>query len=116
MEDVSAIPMHLDVVDTLRVAVAGDVAAAFDDEAAFAMSVGLMSEDSAKKTSSDNDTIPAPAERTAFFNAFAQQPFQQVRNRFLAPLAYQAKNRGKGLWKLLVKKPKEDRKPLWKKR
>ncbi|MBQ1459552.1 MAG: Coenzyme F420 hydrogenase/dehydrogenase, beta subunit C-terminal domain [Oscillospiraceae bacterium] len=60
--------------------------------------------------------IPAPAERTAFFNAFAQQPFQQVRNRFLAPLAYQAKNRGKGLWKLLVKKPKEDRKPLWKKR
>jgi hypothetical protein len=57
MEDVSAIPMHLDVVDTLRVAVAGDVAAAFDDEAAFAMSVGLMSEDSAKKTSSDNDII-----------------------------------------------------------
>ena len=49
--------MHLDIVDTLRVAVAGDVATAFDDEAAFTMSVGLMSEDSAKKTSSDNDII-----------------------------------------------------------
>jgi coenzyme F420-reducing hydrogenase beta subunit len=31
----------------------------------------------------------APEERASFFEAYAQQPFQQVRNRFLAPLAYQ---------------------------
>lgn len=60
--------------------------------------------------------MPAPAERTAFFNAFAQQPFQQVRNRFLAPLAYQAKKERSILRNLLPKKPKEDRKLPWKKR
>lgn len=60
--------------------------------------------------------VPAPAERTAFFNAFAQQPFQQVRNRFLAPLAYQVRDRSKGLHKLFVKKTKEEKRPLWKKR
>ena len=57
--------------------------------------------------------VAAPAERTDFFAAFAQQPFQQVRNRFLAPLAYQVRSHSV---KDLVKKWKnKEIKPLWKK-
>lgn len=48
--------------------------------------------------------VPVPAERAVFFNAFAQQPFQQVRNKFLAPMAYQARQRGGLLRSLLPKK------------
>lgn len=65
-----------------------------------------------------SEPLPAPAERTAFFNAFAQQPFQQVRNRFLAPLAYQAKRQGVGLRNLLQKTrktQKKERRLPWKK-
>ncbi len=59
--------------------------------------------------------IPAPAERAVFFNAFAQQPFQQVRNRFLAPLAYQARERRAGLRNLFRKKPEQAEKSREKK-
>ncbi len=55
--------------------------------------------------------VESPAERTAFFDAFARQPFQQVRNRFLSSLAYQ--NRGVGR---LVEKIKNKELTLpWKK-
>ncbi len=66
-----------------------------------------------------SDPVPAPVERNAFFNAFAQQPFQQVRNRFLAPFAYQEKRKRTGLKSLFVKKnniPEKGSQSLWKKR
>ncbi|MBQ2061788.1 MAG: Coenzyme F420 hydrogenase/dehydrogenase, beta subunit C-terminal domain [Oscillospiraceae bacterium] len=56
--------------------------------------------------------VEAPAERTDFFEAFALQPFQQVRNRFLAPLAYQSRGVGRLVEKI---KSKEITLP-WKKR
>ena len=59
--------------------------------------------------------VEAPAERAEFFAAFAQQSFQQVRSRFLAPLGYQVKGRGQKLLSLL-RKPVEEGKKLWKKR
>ena len=57
--------------------------------------------------------VAAPAERSDFFEAFARQPFQQVRNRFLAPLAYQTGSRSVGG---LLRNIKEKGEALWKKR
>jgi coenzyme F420-reducing hydrogenase beta subunit len=84
-----------------------------------------------------SEPVSAPEERAVFFNAFAQQPFQQVRNRFLAPLAYQAGKQRLRLPGLLrrkapaerspkqtkppkeprtVREPKKEKRSLWKKR
>ncbi len=62
------------------------------------------------------ESVPAPAERSDFFAAFAQQPFHQVQSRFLAPLAYQARRRGDGLLRFLHKNEKREKRSLWKKR
>ena len=56
--------------------------------------------------------VDSPAERSEFFDAFARQPFQQVRNRFLSSLAYQARGVGRVAEKI---KNKEITLP-WKKR
>lgn len=62
------------------------------------------------------ESVPAPAERTDFFNAFAQQSFRQVQSRFLAPLAYQARRTGSGLLGFLKKGDRAEKRFPWKKR
>lgn len=50
--------------------------------------------------------VSAPQDRASFFDAFAQQPFQEVRNRFLAlpKLSYQVANHGLQQVKSLFKR------------
>lgn len=55
--------------------------------------------------------VEAPAQRGDFFEAFARQPFQQVRNRFLAPMAY----RGRSAAEMLEKIRNKEWKLPWKK-
>ena len=67
-----------------------------------------------------NEALRQPAEasgqRAEFFDAFARQPFQQVRNRFLAPLAPQRAGKHRGLGKLLRSIREKGARKTWKKR